>query len=936
MPSKPTPQANPLTLDLSGAWHLKLDPTDAGIREEWFKQSLSGHSIQLPGSIDAQGLGDPVTLDTEWTGTIFDRSFYESEAYAPCREAGNIKVPFFLQPETHYLGSAWYQASFRLPDTWTNQSLRLFLERPHWHTRLWINDREIGEGDSLSTPHTWDLGPLEPSQTHRLSLRVDNRLHIEVGENAHSVSDHTQGNWNGVIGRIELKAQDACEINQLDVFPDVETRSIRVLGALSGVNDCESINLKVLPKCEELANELARQTIPLEWSNGTTSFDTRIELGPDARLWDEFDPALYELEADCGHSRKSTTFGLRAITRNGSQLAINGRKVFLRGTLDCCIFPLTGHPPMDVESWHSILNQIKNHGLNHVRFHSWCPPEAAFIAGDELGLYFQVECPIWPNAVAVLAFNSPAGIGDGKAIDQWAYTESERILQAYGNHPCFVLMACGNEPGGPQHREYLSQWLLHFRKRDHRRLYTASAGWPELEESDFHVPSEPRLHQWGEGLDSRLNAQPPSTTHDYAAHIAKRDAPVVSHEIGQWCAYPPIYDTDKYQGHLKPRINEIVADSLKSNHMADQIRSFVQASGKLQALCYKEEIEASLRTRGQAGFQLLGLQDFPGQQTAPVGMLDAFWQSKGYLEAAQMRGFCNATVPLLRLEKRVYDTSESMDVPVEVAHFGPQNIQSVKIHWQLSIGENIVREGKLKKQDITTGNLNACGTIQLDWNNLNAPSKYTLTVRVLDKGNTFSNTWDLWLYPADLDTAETESLQLSTTLADALQRLESGQTVLLIPKREQVKGQVELGFSSIFWNTACTQGQPPHTLGILCNPDHPALQQFPTDFHSNWQWWYPIQSAAAMVLDPLPPTCRPIVQVIDDWFKNRRLGLLFEARVGNGKLLVCSIDLLSQTHNPEQNLVNRQLLHSLTQYLLSPQFDPEETIQATQLESILD
>ena len=110
-----------------------------------------------------------------------------------------------------------------------------------------------------------------------------------------------------------------------------------------------------------------------------------------------------------------------------------------------------------------------------------------------------------------------------------------------------------------------------------------------------------------------------------------------------------------------------------------------------------------------------------------------------------------------------------------------------------------------------------------------------------------------------------------------------------------------------------------------CSPD------FPTDFHSNWQWWYLVSRAGAMILDDLPPDLRPTVQVIDDWFTARRLGLMFEAKVGRGKLAVCSIDL---EHDLDNNPVARQFRHSLLQYLASRHFEPQIELTVEQVQQL--
>lgn len=903
--------SSPLALiDLSGLWSCRLALAGADTTRH----------VTLPGSLDAQRVGDPVTVDAAWTGTIFDRAYYESPAYARYREAGNIKLPFWLQPDTRFVGVARYERVIDIPAEWAGRAVELVLERPHWRTRVWLDEREVGADDSLSTPHVHALGVVAPG-THRLAIEIDNRLAVEVGENAHSVSDHTQGNWNGVVGRVELRALAATRFTRLDVYPDVAARAITVRGAVAGAAAGTAVvfnNTSVIAKLE---------------ADG--AFEARIALGADAPTWNEFSPAPHTLTATCGEAVETVTYGLREFVVAGTRFAINGRPVFLRGTLDCCIFPRTGHPPMDVAAWREILGRIKACGLNHVRFHSWCPPAAAFVAGDELGMYFQVEAATWPNSVAVLAFNSPAGIGDGAAVDAWAYREGERILRAYGNHPCFVMMACGNEPGGPHHRGYLSAWVRHFQALDPRRLYTGTAGWPELPENDFHVIPNPRIHQWGDGLGCRVNGLPPATTHDYREIVAARDRPVVSHEIGQWCAYPALSLDFKYTGHLKPRSHEIFAERLAANGLAALADEFTHASGRLQATCYKEEIESSLRTPGLAGIQLLGLQDFPGQGTAPVGLLDAFWEEKGYITSAEIRRFCAPTVPLARLAKRVFRADETFVAEIEVAHFGAAALTDAMVAWELTdaVGEAHLRGGELPAQTIEPGGLVALGKVSVGLAGLPSPARCRFVVRIATPTDDLvaENDWAVWLYPeaTAVPVAAPANVTLARTLAEAEGALAEGRRVLLAVPGTTVAGGVALGFSPIFWNTACTQGQAPHTLGLLCDPAHPALRDFPTEAWSDWQWWYPIRRGGAFVLDGLPVGLAPVVRVIDDWFSARSLGLIVEARVGGGRLLLVGVDLIGA-----DDPVCRQLLASLMRYAAGDTFAPRVELSAAQVRGL--
>lgn len=915
---------DPSAASLAGLWRLALDAADRGLAGRWFDRPLAeALPFQLPGSLAAQRIGDDVTADTAWTGTIFDRSFHDSPDYARYREPGRVKIPFFLQPDKVFTGPAWYEREFDLPAAWLGRHITLSLERPHGRTTVWLDGQELGSRDSLSVAHEYEF-TAAPGR-HRLTLRIDNRLLVAVGENAHSVSDHTQGNWNGCVGRIELRAPAAAWIDDLQVTPHVATRSVSVRGSVRNPAPGQSMILSV--------NAAVTVAVAADGS-----FSAELALGPDAALWDEFTPVLHELTARLStlNSQPSTPvvtlrFGLREIAAEGRQFLLNGRPVFFRGTLDCCVFPLTGHPPTDVESWRKILRTVQAHGLNHVRFHSWCPPEAAFIAGDELGLYFQVEAATWPNAVAVLAFNSPAGIGDGASVDAWTIAEAGRIVRAYGNHPCFVLMASGNEPGGPHHRAYLARWVTHMRALDPRRLYTGAAGWPELPENQFHVIPEPRAHQWGDGLASRLNALPPATTADYREAVARRALPVIAHEIGQWCAYPSLADAAKYTGHLKAGSYVICADSLAAHQLTDQAEAFVPASGRLQALCYKEEIEAALRTPGLGGFQLLGLHDFPGQGTAPVGVLNALGESKGYLSAANYRRFCGPVVPLARLPKRVFSTDETLEADLEVAYFGPATLPVAAAAWSLvnEAGHTLL-SGQLPPRPVALGQAQSLGHLSVPLKHLPAPSRYRLVVRL--EGTVFANDWDLWVYPTAATPALPPDVTITSSLATALPVLAAGGKVLLLVAPASVDNGVALGFTPIFWNTSCTQRQAPHTLGILCDPTHPAFVSFPTESHANWQWWHLVTRAAPLILDGLPATLRPTVQVIDDWFTNRRLGLVFEARVGLGRLLVCSIDL---TGDLSAQPVARQLRASLLAYLGSARFNPSEMVSLEALRAVL-
>ncbi|WP_159618557.1 sugar-binding domain-containing protein [Ruania rhizosphaerae] len=932
-------------LDLAGRWDCALDRDGVGELEQWFRRDLPGEptTITLPGSIQHQGLGDPVTVDTPWTGGIVDRSYFTDDVYAPYREPGNIAVPFWLQPQVYYQGAAWFQREIHVPEDWQNSRVELALERVHWESAVWVDDDRIGSERSLTTAHRFDLGVLSPG-THRLTIRVDNRAVVDVGPNAHSVSDHTQGNWNGVVGALTLTAQPEARISQVRVFPELATRSALVkVDIAAGSRSAGTGRVEVTARCHRAtgttdATDVGPVTAEFEAEYGrdlserglTASgahVDVRLPLGEDATTWDEFDPALYEVtvrlttEIHGTESRDTVraTFGLREMATDGTQVTINGRRTFIRGTLESCVFPLTGYPPTDVDSWREIVATVQAHGLNLLRFHSWCPPEAAFVAADEAGLYLQVEGPIWAN--------QGAAIGEGRPVDAFLAEETRRILREYGNHPSFVMMAHGNEPGG-RDAEHLAAWVAGWRAHDPRRLYTSGAGWPAIPENDFHNIPEPRAHRWGEGLKSRLNGHPPETESDYAAWVT--DRPVVSHEIGQWCVYPDFSETGRYTGLMQPRNFGIFADFLREAGMADQAEEFLHASGKLQALCYKEDIEAALRTEGFGGFHLLGLSDFPGQGTALVGVLNPFWESKGYCTTEEFSRFCGPTVPLARLPRRIWAADEPITFDVQVAHFGPAPLHA-QVRWSLRADDGApLLDGVVAEQEITVGNGTRLGPVVTPATGLTAPARVTLVVTIADSsGAVHENDWDLWVYTA-VD-VEPSGLVTTSDVQHAIDRATAGEDVLLELTPESIGNDIALGFTPVFWNTAWTKGQAPHTLGITHDPQHPVFDGFPTEGHTSWQWWEPLHGARAMLLDGLPDSLRPLVQPIDTWFEARRLGCLVEARLGEGRIVVSSLNL-----DPgADRLAARQLRASLLAYIGGPAFAPTETIDAGQLRSLL-
>ncbi len=918
-------------IDLSGYWHYRIDSLDKGIHERWFEHQLK-EKLLLPGSLTSNGIGEEISLKTKWTGQIIDSSYFRDPEYEIYRQPGNIKIPFWLQPVKYYTGAAWYQKKVRIPASWENKQIVLFLERCHWESRLWIDSHEVGMQNSLGTPHKYILNGILTPGVHTLTICIDNRVkEIDPGVNSHSIADHTQTNWNGMIGKLYLEVRSQVNIQSVKIFPDIQNKSVTVHYILdNGSENPVEANLSM--QVPDLHHPVTASEV-VRLKSGLNPFVTALQFSDNVKFWDEFSPNIYTLKTlihtNSGSmaDSASNTFGMRSFMVKDGRIEVNRRPVFLRGTLECAIFPKTGFPSMNPEEWRRIFKICREHGLNHMRFHSWCPPEAAFTAADQEGFYLQVECSSWANQSSAL--------GDGLPIDQYIYEESERIVQAYGNHPSFCMLAYGNEPGGQNHESFLSRFVSYWKEKDGRRIYTSGAGWPNLPENDYLSDPTPRIQHWGEGLHSIINANPPTSDFSWNDYTDQFTKPMVSHEIGQWCVYPNFNENEKYDKVLKARNFEIFEASLKQRGLLHLADSFVVASGKLQVLCYKADIEAALRTKFFGGFQLLDLHDFPGQGTALVGILDPFWDQKGYVTPVEFRSFCNATVPLARMKKFIWTNRETFRASLELANYGQYTLTSTSVFWKISdISENVMISGKFLPRDFPAGDLHHAGIISYPLNSVGNAKKLILEVSA---GN-FTNRWDFWVYPAVKDPVDNErSIKIVQTLSDeTLKFLQDGGSVLLNIKKGNLSpetgGNILVGFSSIFWNTAWTSGQAPHTLGILCNPAHPALSEFPTEFHSNWQWWDAMSHSGAIDISTYPAELNPIVRIIDDWFANRSLALIFEAKAGAGKILISGIDLETDIDSrPEA----QQLLYSLKKYMSGDSFNPELTLDVIQIEKLI-
>jgi hypothetical protein len=911
------PQIAGKSISIAGQWKFKLDSLNVGMHEEWFKLKLA-QKIELPGSCEQHGYG----------------------------EKPGQPDPKRLTHVLTYVGPAWYQRDLVIPPQWTGKRVELFLERCHWETTVWVDGQRIGMQNSLSTPHLHDLGRLAPGK-HTLTICVDNTYKIPIGTWAGAITEDTQGNWNGMIGRIELRATDPVWVRDVQVFP---TKIKVAVGNQTG-------------QPVEATLQSRGICVPVGGGEFELPFDSS------EKPWDEFAPQTHRLavtlKAGAFSDTKTVSYGIRDLATSNKQFTVNGRPVLPHGPVDECIYPLTGFPPMDKAAWLRVLGICKTYGFNYMRFHSWCPPEAAFAAGDELGFLLQVELPLW-------TMDAPH-FGDHPERDQFIRDELNRILEAYGNHPSFGFMAMGNESSGA-----LQTLVQLGREKDSRRLYRCENGETQAHGDYFETGQRgiigPRT-DW----DRWSTPQGWITGKDAKDGGTGAEVPTFAHEVGQWAIYPRLDETNKYTGTMRQYNFDRFRESLAAHHMLDQASDFAEASGKFSVQLYKDEIEGSMRTWPYGGFQILEARDCPGHGVTIVGWLDAFWDSKGLITPEEFRRFCSPTVCLLRMPKRVFTTTDTFTAVAQISHFGPKNLPA-EPEWSITDerGREIAK-GKLPSLTLETGHVTTVDEINADLAGVSAPARLVVTLRAAGT----MNTWNIWVYPAN-QPPPPANVRIAHSFDQATRdALAAGESVLLfsspkeglivpprafygpdslrvMPPAQPGRNAVMGSFMPTFWNMRLFNQIG--TLGLLCDPKHPALAEFPTEKHSDWQWAdllgrfsaaYSMEVAGApqsyadalfncagdvinrskaIVLDETPPDFRPIVQVIDNYERNSKLGSIFETRVGAGKLLVCALDL-------DTDLAKRpaaqQLRRSLLDYASGTAFKPVHELSESLLVRLL-
>lgn len=879
-------------LDLSGIWKCQIPSQSA--------------DAYLPGTLDENEIGFPDTCAGQWhPDNTVNEKLIQNDGIIATR----------LTRKYQYEGPAEFTRTLNMK---IPEGKRIFLEAERARClQLKVNGIPVPDHipQTIATPHVFELTGLLTGND-KLTLISDNTYPgMPYGDItcASAATNETQTNWNGILGYLRLRMELPVFIQNIRVYPRGDA-----LDVILTVDADRPWQGRVFLNSGALTST---EGLPISVEEGIQDVClSGLKLIEGARRWDTEEGNLYRLTVHAdGIEAKSVMFGIRDFTQAGGRFLLNGRRIFLRSESNCAVFPETGYSPMTIQEWMDILKVYRSYGVNCIRFHSHIPPDAAFEAADALGMLMQPELSHW----------NPRNALETDESYRYYRSELEQTILHLANHPSFVMLTLGNElHAGDSGHKKMDELLDFARSLDDTRLY-ANASNDHYghrgcdQKSDFYTAMchyEEELRLTSSGMSGPLNHRYPDEKHDYSKIIDRirtyYDKPVFSFEVGQYEVLPDFEELNDFRGVTCADNLERIRQNVRKKGLEVSWCDQVEATGELSLLCYRAEVEAAMRTENLSGISLLGLQDFPGQGTALVGMLNSHLKPKPYpfAQPERFHSFFRDVLPLVLMEKYTYETGERLFASVRVANYGKEELQGT-LRYTLND-----REGILPKYTVPRGSLCDVGTIDLSLADISEPKRLTLTVEFAG----YSNSYPIWVYPPAQpccpDTVyETEHFDEQ---AEAI--LKQGGIVYLSPKSdyENIPSSIQAQFSTDFWSVGTFPTQD-GGMGQLIDDDHPLFRYFPTESHTNWQWW-PMANRRAFVL---PKQVNAIVREMDSYAYLRPMAKLFEGSCFEGRILVSSMGLQDLQQYPEA----RALQNAIYRYLASETFAPMQELDSRML-----
>lgn len=953
---------------LNGKWHVVLEDGTTG-------------QMDLPGTLDENGIGHRDVGANQWhPDAVLGNAAGEIDKDAPIATR-------FTRRHT-YEGEARISRKITVPDYGTD---RLFVLAERARALRLLVDGEVCavfRQGTLSTPYIFELTGAAPGE-HEFTFLSDNSypgMPKAAICYSSAATDETQTNWNGILGECSMYTRPQNFIDSLRVYPRAVKKEEKNKAGGYVLDVCVELapgakkvykDAKIILQSEALAAGELEDTQTLTEiigysGEGLAEAGTDKEENPktmeiwfrdlplreNVKLWDEDEGNLYEMAVtlDNGMSAEDkggstaecrTRFGIRSFGDNGSgRLALNGRAIFLRGEANCAEYPETGHPPMTIPEWKEMLLKYRSYGINFVRFHSHCEPEAAFAAADELGMLLQPELSHW----------DPKDAFGTEESYRYYRAELVDLLKTYANHPSFVMLTLGNElQAQDEGRERMRELVRTAKRMDPTRLYAngSNAFYGEEgcdPESDFYTSQSCKdvvIRGTFSGMRGYLNENYPSAdrTYDEAmAEIRKEyQKPVFSFEVGQFEVLPDFEELESFHGISDPVNLKLIKKRVEERGLLPTWEKYVEATGELSRLAYREEIEAAMRTRELSGISLLGLQDFPGQGTALVGMMNSHLEPKPYdfARPERFREFFQECRILVKLPHYTYEAGERLIAEVEAANFGKRNIEGV-FCWTLAGKKSVSENGNCEPAEIKSkntviatgedteiticrpGSYTEVGSLDIPLDFVEKNTALTLKVRIGDS----ISAYPIWVYRKTTPVCPENVYETRAFDVKTREILQNGGRVYLSPDadKESLPNSIKTQFTTDFWSVRTFADQE-GGMGQLIDTEHPIFKEFPTDFHTDWQWWIMATKRAVI----LPHPMKTIITEMDSYAFLRPMAQMIEFRCLKGKVLLSTMELHKSQQYPEV----RALQASIYTYLSGENFEPAEEITEEELSMLV-
>ena len=926
------------TASLAGVWTVSAD--DGVI-----------HNLKIPGTLDESNIGhrdkkNPEKGLTEKLGPAasgLDRVFTDDDLVfadaVPPDPDENIYSRFTRKYT--YEGAV---RIYRMLSCRENPGKRLFLDVERARVlSLMIDGEEVMPyriGTLLSGQSFEVTGKLQGS--HMLSFMSDNSypgLPREQILASNMASDDTQTNWNGLLGYVRLRQEEACFIENVNVYPSDGKLSVYV-----EISCAEPGKYEIGFSSPALQKEY-RHRIGITESFFSFTAEGLL-LREDLKKWDENEGNLYELTVSLNGEKTTVPFGIREFRADDTHFRLNGRKIFLRGQTDCSIYPETSYAPMDPAAWKKKLSALRDYGVNFVHFRSCCPPEQAFQAADELGMFLMPE----------LSLSGDQDAFSGEQARQYYRSELLAILRSYGNHPSFVMLSLGNRLRfSEESLDYACELLEFAKKIDPMRLYTVSSDEPltekglalseEQEEKYLAASDFLMTPSWGtllfrgtdhplraeSGLRGFVNNEYPGTERGFDEEILLlRESvkkPLLSASAGGYSILPDFREISFFSGFLEPKNLTKMRDDAESEGLLSSWDRYVSASGEQALLSYRMEIEQALRSKLLAGITLFSLQDYPGKESALVGMMNTHLLPKPYPFSAPQRfkSFFGAAVPLLRTERFCYEAGEELNFSVSVANYTAEEI-STPVSYTLR-SDQVLSRGQFEETVCPPGTVTDFAekiTLPLLPEDAKEPQRFTLIIRL----NRTELEYPVFVYPRVLPLCPMEIYETDTLNQTALLMLREGGKVLLTPQpnAEVLPQSVHSEFSTDFVSSRLYPKQS-GTMGRIADLAHPVLRRFLSEEWGGLQWWQ-LSLGRAVVL---PRRMKSIVSVMDSIHTLRPLSEMIEFRCLEGTVFLCPMGLKNHMDRPEVRFLVSEIYH----YMESYDFSPSQELKLSELQAMI-